>query len=270
MIVLLFILRHLSSSGGRQQQELVNTSSKPGQISSLSTKESVEAQLSTRDPDSLQPGSTRFSMRPTPASPANGHPLKLGPQRRGKIEPLFSATEGDNVIGESESEVKSEGWVLPPSLMAVPAVPGAPVRNIQSQPRENVKSLQKPTEVPEKEEEDPYLQFMPVPAVPDPATDLQASRQPKDSLNTFDLNLNLPNRVDLEPSITRRPQANSLGPSINPQKPESSFSSEDDKKEIRKKFKRCHGRCVQKQCLPVGKLNDYHNCVDNCKQQCSQ
>jgi len=263
------LTRHLSSSSGRQQQELVNTSSKPGQVLSLSSKDSVDAQLSTRDPNSnsLQPGSTRFSMRPTPASPANGHPLKLGPQRRGRIEPLFSATEGDNVIGESESEVKSEGWVLPPSLMAVPAVPGAPVRNIQSQPKQQIPPLQKPTKVPEKEEEDPYLQFMPVPAVPDPATDSQASRQPKDSLNTVDLNLNLPNRVDLEPSITRRPQVNSLGPSTNPQKPQS---SEDDKKEIRKKFKRCHGRCVQKQCLPVGRLNDYHNCVDNCKQRCSQ
>jgi len=261
------LTRHLSSSGGRQQQELMSTSSKPRQVLSLSTKDSVDIQLSTRDPNSLQPGSTRFSMRPTPAS---GHPLKLGPQRRGRIEPLFSAAEEGNVIGESESEVKSEGWVLPPSLMAVPAVPGAPVRNIQSAPEEQITPLQKPAKVPEKKEEDPYLQFMPVPAVPDPATDLQASRQPKDSLNTVDLNLNLPNRVDLEPSITRRPQVNSLGPSNNPQKPEFSFSSEDDKKEARRKFKRCHGRCVQKQCLPVGNLNDYHKCVDNCKQNCNQ
>ena len=112
---------------------------------------------------------------------------------------------------------------------------------------------------------------MPVPAVPNPATDSQASRQPKDSLNTVDLNLNLPNSVDQEPSITRRPQVISLGPSAStPPKPESFFSSEDDKKEIRRKFKRCHGRCVQKQCLPVGNLNDYHNCVDNCKQSCNQ
>merc|ERR1712110_305514 len=59
--------------------------------------------------------------------------------------------------------------------------------------------------------EDPYLQFMPVPAVPNPATDSQASRQPKDSLNTVDLNLNLPNRLDLKP-----PQVFSLGSPTNP------------------------------------------------------
>ena len=237
--------------------------------------------MSARDPKSLQAGSTRFNMRPTPAS---GHPLKLGPQRRGRIEPLFSATEKGNLIGESESEVKSEGWVLPPSLMALPAVPGAPVRNIQPQPnlKPQITPLQKAPKVAEKEGEDLYLQFMPVPAVPDPATDSQqASRQPKDSLNTVDLNLdlpntvdlnlNLPNRVDLEPSITRRPQVISLGSSANPPpKPESSFTSEDDKKEVRRKFKRCHGRCVQKQCLPVGNLNDYQNCVENCKQSCNQ
>ena len=138
--------------------------------------------------------------------------------------------------------------------------------------------MQKTTRVPEKKEEDPYLQFMPVPAVPDPSTDSQASRQPKDSLNTVDLNLNLPNRLDLEPPTTRPPQVFSLGSPTNPTTtpqpltipPKPFFSPADEKKEIRRKFKRCHGRCVQKKCLPVGNLNDYHKCVDNCKKHCNQ
>merc|ERR1712181_24060 len=76
------------------------------------------------------------------------------------------------------------GWVLPPSLMAVAAVPGAPVIN-PSQTEARV-----PKDVREEEGErvmmDPYLQFMPVPAVPDTdSVDSQAPRRPKESLSSF-------------------------------------------------------------------------------------
>ena len=219
-------------------------------------------------------------MRPTPASLAQRHPLKLGPERRGRIEPLFSAPEENDVseVDQQEEEedivqeLKSEGaWVLPPSLMAVPAVPGAPVINIQHSTAKPRKPITPKKKNPEKATEDPYLQFMPIPAVPDPVRDSQASRQPKDSLNTVDLNLNIPNRVDLEPSPTTRPfQVVPLGSTTNLPKVDPSLSFEDDAKAIRRKFKRCHGSCVQKQCLPVGNLNDYQICVEKCKQQCSK
>ena len=104
-------------------------------------------------------------MRPTPASLAQRHPLKLGPERRGRIEPLFSAPEENDVseVDQQEEEdivqeLKSEGaWVLPPSLMAVPAVPGAPVINIQAKPRKPITPEQKN---PEKATEERELQFM--------------------------------------------------------------------------------------------------------------
>ena len=44
-----------------------------------------------------------------------------------------------------------------------------------------------------EEEEEAYLRFTPVPAVPDP--DTQEPRRPKESLDSFDLDLNLANRV---------------------------------------------------------------------------
>ena len=39
---------------------------------------------------------------------------------------------------------------------------------------------------------------------------------------------------------------------------------------LRKQFKRCHGKCVQKFCLPIGDLTVYENCSNKCKGICSQ
>ena len=33
----------------------------------------------------------------------------------------------------------------------------------------------------------------------------------------------------------------------------------------RKQFKRCHGKCVQKFCLPIGDLSVYDSCSAKCK-----
>merc|ERR1712183_791317 len=41
------------------------------------------------------------------------------------------------------------------------------------------------------------------------------------------------------------------------------------RREERKKFKKCHGRCVQKFCLPVGTLAKHQACQDSCKDICS-
>ena len=39
---------------------------------------------------------------------------------------------------------------------------------------------------------------------------------------------------------------------------------------LRRQFKRCHGKCVQKFCLPIGDLTVYENCSNKCKGICSQ
>jgi len=38
----------------------------------------------------------------------------------------------------------------------------------------------------------------------------------------------------------------------------------------RKEFKKCHGQCVQKFCLPVGNLTVYAECVEKCKNVCEE
>ena len=52
----------------------------------------------------------------------------------GFIDDVFESFEGDSVSLRANSRVVESAWKVPPSLMAVAAVPGAPV--IQSQSRE--------------------------------------------------------------------------------------------------------------------------------------
>ena len=122
---------------------------------------------------------------------------------------------------------------------------------------------------PLSDEVDLYEKFMPVPAVPNSATDLQASRRPKDSLASVDLGANPLNNVEKKPLKTKIQKPPTTDPPVSAAPPRPVTASEDEKKEIRKKFKRCHSRCVQKKCLPVGNLNVYYNCVDKCKQLCT-
>ena len=170
------------------------------------------------------------------------------------------------------------GWLVPPSLKALPAVPGegsVPLKQSQSKSPEGSIT----------EEGNPYEKFMPVPAVPNSAVNLQASRRPKDSLASVDLNVNplnivapKPSKASTDPPRPYSPRPTSPRPSSPrptspprpaPAVPQQSLPSGDEKTEIRKKFKRCHGRCVQKQCLPVANLEVYYKCVDKCKQLCT-
>jgi len=183
------------------------------------------------------------------------------------IDDVFEADEGKG----------AGGWVLPPSLMAVAAVPGAPVINTQADTRV-------PKDVKEEVREmDPYLRFMPVPAVPDPAINTQAPRQPKDSLNSLDLNTvkaeTQPKKAETRKSQRKRPTPNpstrrpstkapaNKAPKVKAEN--SRVKTADDKKEARKKFKRCHGRCVQQFCLPATASATYENCVAKCKSFCT-
>jgi len=181
----------------------------------------------------------------------------------------------DSVFDEETKEEEGiKGWVLPPSLMAVAAVPGSPVIN----------AMKLETRVPKDVQEmvDPYLQFMPVPAVPKFEAE-QVPRKPKESLTSLTLNLNQPNNLDADREKKSLKSATSKAPRIKPSKtfttiaPTTSSESvlsnsvlfDDEKKDARKKFKRCHGRCVQQFCLPVNELSVYAKCVDKCKLLCT-
>ena len=193
-----------------------------------------------------------------------------------------SQKSSDGLLGsEQKKEVEkgnvTRGWLVPPSLKALPAVPGSltlkqPLSKIPDQISDGSQT----------DEGNPYDKFMPVPAVPNSAANLQASRRPKDSLASVDLNASPLNiaaakatKVSTHPPRPTNPPATRPTQPTNPPRPaapavpQQSLSSDEEKQEIRKKFKRCHGRCVQKQCLPVGNLDVYYKCVEKCKQLCT-
>jgi len=213
---------------------------------------------------------------PTKTTIAPGKTSVREPTRKRNLKVLSKTSNKllDSVFDEEmKEEEEIKGWVLPPSLMAVAAVPGSPIIN----------RMKVETRVPKDVQEivDPYLQFMPVPAVPK-AEPEQAPRKPKESLTSLALNLNQPNNLDEDTEIKTSKSATSKAPRIKPTKPfttiaprsssESVLSNSvlfDEKKDARKKFKRCHGRCVQQFCLPVNDLSVYAKCVDKCKLLCS-
>merc|ERR1711971_1074708 len=155
-----------------------------------------------------------------------------------------------------KENVSTRGWVVPTSLKALPAVPGSvPLKQPKS------KTPDQMTDVSQTEEGKPYEKFMPVPAVPNSAANLQASRKPKDSLASVDLNVSKLNivaaalKAPTPPPRPTRPTSPPATRQTSPPRPapavpqQSLSSANEEKQNIRKKFKRCHGRCVQKQCL---------------------
>merc|ERR1711962_33192 len=183
---------------------------------------------------------------------------------------------------------QSDAWVLPPSLMAVAAVPDGPVIQLRSDepsPATQGEAFSEENreifEESDDESEDPYLRFMAVPAVPDTVSAAQQSRKPKDSLNSLPLRLNVQNSIGQDSPaqqapVQKAPVQRAPAPSTPAQQAPvikepvtSGLSAEEEKKEKRKKFKRCQGRCVQKFCLPVGNLTVYEECVNKCKDFCT-
>ena len=123
----------------------------------------------------------------------------------------------------------------PQRFTIIPAVPQVPHHNPRSQ-----KSLENTRQT--------NILF-PVTAVPDPRPNPSSavSRNP---------NKNLINNLNKKP-------ATSPPPVISDNNIPSTSTEE------RKKFRRCHGRCVQKFCLPVGSLSEHAECQVSCKDICS-
>merc|ERR1712083_55158 len=122
------------------------------------TRRTTTRRTTTRRPTTngrTTTGRPTTTRRPTSRPPSRG-PVRV-PVKSNRA--LVKAEDNfiDDVFEEDESQ-GAGGWVLPPSLMAVAAVPGAPVINTQADTRV-------PKDVKEEVREmDPYLRFMPVPA----------------------------------------------------------------------------------------------------------
>jgi len=108
--------------------------------------------------------------------------------------------------------------------------------------------------------------FSPVPAVPNLPTisDQQAApstiKQP--IVPDFSSVPSVPELSNNAVRIPRRDIENSVE--------EIQSSAVEDKESTRKQFKKCHGRCVQKFCLPVEDLQVFESCSNKCKGICSQ
>ena len=191
------------------------------------TRRPTTSQTTTSRPTSKRPRTQRTTtVRTTTTSRVT---LEIGPVAdiREILEDAIEDKE-ENFISvnfEDDEKENASGWVLPPSLMAVPAVPGAPVTNPRVAKDLDAGDGQ------EKDEEEAYLRFMPVPAVPGIGT--QAPRRPKESLDAFDLGLN--------------------------------FSTASD----HPKFKQCQSRCLQEFCVPLDGKPIYDKCLDKCETFCS-
>ena len=97
----------------------------------------------------------------------------------------------------------------------------------------------------------------PIPAVPIPAQKPKTTKKPK-TVSSQDISTPRP----VFPSSDPTPQMLTSNGNVEQKQRQS--------KEERKKFKACHGRCVQKFCLPVGSLAKHSACQDKCKDICSQ
>ena len=92
----------------------------------------------------------------------------------------------------------------------------------------------------------------PIPAVPTQKT--TSTKKPRRVPN--------PRLSPKIPATTPRPPTPAP---VTEKKPVNRSSSREE----RKKFKKCHGRCVQKFCLPVGTLAKHQVCQDSCKDICT-
>ena len=134
---------------------------------------------------------------------------------------------------------------------------------------------------------DAYLMIDPqrftiIPAVPPGPHHSHHTRTQKSLENTKQTNILFPSTSgqdpgpDPSPAVSRNQNNNSINnlannPATRPPPPPvvSDNIIPSTSSEQRKKFRRCHGRCVQKFCLPVGSLSEHAECQDSCKDICS-
>ena len=97
-----------------------------------------------------------------------------------------------------------------------------------------------------------------------PAEDILAKFSAVPAVPTTDMERVDPVQVDNENSVEQERVA---APYNVTSKDEDDFVSAEEKRKV---FKRCHGKCVQKFCLPVGNLSVFDRCTQKCRGICNQ
>ena len=162
--------------------------------------------------------------------------LDLQDSRRRMFKPLF----------RDDSDINDAYRMIDPlKFTIIPAVPKpTPISNKNNQQQNNLRS-QKSLKSTKQNFFFPTSTLKPIAAVPQQPTIEHSS-------SLFDTNQNIINN-DHNENIAHQENFNAITQS----------------KEKRKTFRKCHGRCVQKFCLPVGDLGKHNVCQDSCKDICS-
>merc|ERR1719323_1356903 len=186
-----------------------------------------------------RPTTTTTTSRPTTTTPPPTTPLTTrAPTTRIVLMPDTNQFSPD--VGSERNPYLSIDTKKFPVLDAVPRA------RVPDMPREDIRVMSQPLVI-EPQEDVVHIpdQFSPVPAVPDAST--HSDRRDINEKVEDDDEIEINEGVNDDPIII------------------TSTSST-----LRKQFKRCHGKCVQKFCLPIGDLTVYENCSNKCKGICSQ
>eukprot|EP00092_Neocalanus_flemingeri_P007325 GFUD01007911.1.p1 GENE.GFUD01007911.1~~GFUD01007911.1.p1 ORF type:complete len:263 (+),score=62.56 GFUD01007911.1:79-867(+) len=168
-------------------------------------------------------------------------------ESRRQIQPLFKDTSNKS----AEKKTNPYLTIDTGKFEIVPAVPGVKIPQ-----QENKETTKGKIDVP--------TQFNAVQAVPRDATTTAA-------IETVDYGIS---NVDISDSVQVEDVANSVEEerfaALSQDTPDYEDGDFLSAHEVRKQFKRCHGKCVQNFCLPVGNLSVFDKCTNNCKGVCTQ
>merc|ERR1711962_1446839 len=146
-------------------------SSSSSSVRTSSSNDIEREQLQTKNPPTTSSASKISTLRSSGDASGDLNKQRTGASNKEEVvvqnieRAVASNKEGASIeekTGASRQD-SSEGWRIPPSLMALAAVPGEP-RSVGA----SIPSDKSPNKTPEKESggDDPYEMFMPVPAVP--------------------------------------------------------------------------------------------------------
>jgi len=163
--------------------------------------------------------------------------VDLQDSRRRMFKPLF----------RDESDINDAYRMIDPlKFTIIPAVPiPTPSSNQNNQQQNNLRS-QKSLKSTKKNFFFPTSTLKPIAAVPQPTKEHSNSLFDTKQNNMININ-------DNNDNIRQQGNLNAIKQS----------------QEERKTFRKCHGRCVQKFCLPVGDLTKHNVCQNSCKDICS-
>jgi len=178
-----------------------------------------------------------------------------------ETEPSTETYLVNDTIEDDENDDNRESDVLPGGFSPVPAVPGLSVASLDLSP---------PTPPPSAA---PLV-------VSSPSTSpLVADTESIISNTDFDSRLETSSTEPIVmlpicrrpgPIVCRKVDVDDVTNNNNNDDDDVLEVQVDDAVIQRKQFKRCHGKCVQKFCLPINELTVFDNCSSKCKGICSE